>query len=75
MAAPAGAKDVAIDMVGEQGHQIDPTVAARAVRKIDWFFIPAMTVGVSRGPDPRPRYGETDAIQTPCSTGWSTMTR
>lgn len=53
MAAPTGEKDVAIDMVGEQGHQIDPAVAARAVRKMDWFFIPAMTVGVSprRGPN------------------------
>ncbi|KAH8668404.1 major facilitator superfamily domain-containing protein [Xylariales sp. PMI_506] len=38
-------KDVAIAMVGEEGHTIDPQVAARAVRKIDWFLIPAMTVG------------------------------
>ncbi|KAK6865434.1 allantoate transport [Apiospora arundinis] len=49
MATPtAGAsaeKDVAINMVGEEVCQIDPTVAAKAVRKIDWFLIPAMTVG------------------------------
>lgn len=41
------AKDVAIEMVGEKSHTIDPAVAARAVRKIDWFLIPAMTIGVS----------------------------
>ncbi|KAI3395779.1 hypothetical protein diail_862 [Diaporthe ilicicola] len=37
--------DVALAMVGEEQHPIDPAVAARAVRKIDWFLIPAMTVG------------------------------
>ncbi|KAI0127628.1 major facilitator superfamily domain-containing protein [Xylariales sp. AK1849] len=41
----ATAKDVAMAMVGEERHPIDPAVAARAVRKIDWFLIPAMTVG------------------------------
>ncbi|CAJ2509432.1 Uu.00g144580.m01.CDS01 [Anthostomella pinea] len=40
-----GDKDVAIAMVGEQGHEVDPVIAARAVRKIDWFLIPAMTLG------------------------------
>lgn len=40
-------KDVAIEMVGEKSHAVDPIIAARAVRKIDWFLIPAMTVGVS----------------------------
>lgn len=39
-------QDVAIEMVGEESHVIDPASAASAVRKIDWFFIPAMTVGV-----------------------------
>ncbi len=38
-------KDDAMAMVGEQRHAIDPAVAARAVRKIDWFLIPAMIVG------------------------------
>ncbi|KAI1880126.1 hypothetical protein JX265_001747 [Neoarthrinium moseri] len=42
--ATAG-KDVAIAMVGEEVHPVDPVVSARAVRKIDWFLIPAMTVG------------------------------
>ncbi|KAI1385696.1 MFS general substrate transporter [Hypoxylon trugodes] len=40
-----GDKDVAIAMVGEEGHAVDPAVVQRAVRKIDWFLIPAMTVG------------------------------
>ncbi|KAK4158366.1 major facilitator superfamily domain-containing protein [Chaetomidium leptoderma] len=38
-------KDEAIAMVGEQGHAVDPAVVARAVRKIDWFLIPAMIFG------------------------------
>lgn len=42
---PARDKDVAIAMVGEQSNTIDPAVAARAVRKTDWFLIPAMIVG------------------------------
>ncbi|ETS73676.1 hypothetical protein PFICI_14622 [Pestalotiopsis fici W106-1] len=44
-AGPTAAKDVAIEMVGEKSHAIDPAVAAHAVRKIDWFLIPAMTIG------------------------------
>lgn len=42
--APAGA-DEAIAMVGEQEQHFDPVVAARAVRKIDWFLMPAMIFG------------------------------
>lgn len=38
-------KDEAIAMVGEHQHDIDPAVVARAVRKIDWFLIPAMIFG------------------------------
>lgn len=38
-------KDVALLMVGETKHEIDPVVAARAVRKTDLFLIPAMTFG------------------------------
>ncbi|KAK5654705.1 hypothetical protein OQA88_7029 [Cercophora sp. LCS_1] len=38
-------KDEAIAMVGEQSHTIDPVIAARAVRKIDWFLIPVMVFG------------------------------
>ncbi|KAK7940722.1 uncharacterized protein PG986_013109 [Apiospora aurea] len=45
VAEPSAEKDVAIEMVGEQVCPTDPTVAAKAVRKIDWFLIPAMTVG------------------------------
>lgn len=43
-------QDVAIAMVGEQPHEIDPVVAARAVCKIDWFLIPAMIFGCSYAP-------------------------
>lgn len=54
---PVGDKDVAIAMVGEQGHAVDPLVVQRAVRKIDWFLIPAMTVGCEfRYPLPRAEY-------------------
>lgn len=38
-------KDEAIAIVGEEQHVIDPIVAARAVRKIDMFLIPAMIIG------------------------------
>ncbi len=37
--------DVAIAIVGEHHHAIDPIVEARVVRKIDWFLVPAMTIG------------------------------
>jgi hypothetical protein len=49
VAAPPGVeKDVAIAMMGEQVHDIDPAITARAVRKIDWFLMPATLVGVSQ---------------------------
>ncbi|KAF4435757.1 allantoate transport, partial [Fusarium acutatum] len=43
--APVGTRDEAIAIVGEEQHSIDPIVAARAVRKIDLFLIPAMIIG------------------------------
>ncbi|CAM1509027.1 Fc.00g027660.m01.CDS01 [Cosmosporella sp. VM-42] len=43
--AVAAGKDEAIAIVGEQQHTIDPVVEARAIRKIDWFLIPAMIFG------------------------------
>lgn len=43
-AAAAGCDD-ALAIVGEVPLDVDPVVAARAVRKIDWFLIPAMIVG------------------------------
>jgi len=39
-------KDVAIELVGEHAREIDPEIEARVVRKIDWFLIPAMIVGM-----------------------------
>ena len=38
-------RDDAIAMVGEHRQDYDPRVAARAVRKIDWFLMPAMIFG------------------------------
>lgn len=37
--------DVALTMVGEEQHPIDPAVAARAVRKMDLVLMPAMMLG------------------------------
>ena len=51
--AEMGASSVSLDrddaakLVGEHAQIIDPEVAARALRKIDWFLIPAMIVGTS----------------------------
>ena len=39
-------KDVAIELVGEHAREIDPEIEARVIRKIDWFLIPAMIVGM-----------------------------
>ena len=41
----AADKDVAVTIVGEQPNAVDPVVASRARRKIDWLLIPTMTVG------------------------------
>lgn len=46
------AKDEAMAMVGEEEHNLDPAVVARAVRKIDWFLIPAMIFGCKTLPPP-----------------------
>lgn len=35
-------KDVAAELVGEHAQSVDPCVERRAIRKIDWFLIPAM---------------------------------
>lgn len=39
-------KDVAIALVGEHACEIDPAVEANVLRKIDWFLIPAMIIGI-----------------------------
>jgi hypothetical protein len=39
-------KDVAIGLVGEHAREIDPEIEKRVLRKIDWFLIPAMIVGM-----------------------------
>jgi hypothetical protein len=33
------------DLVGEEVREIDPVIEARVLRKIDWFFMPAMVFG------------------------------
>lgn len=38
-------KDVAAELVGERAQSVDLWVERRAIRKIDWFLIPAMVVG------------------------------
>jgi hypothetical protein len=38
-------KDIAIEIVGEHRHDLDPAAEARVVRKIDLFLVPAMTIG------------------------------
>jgi hypothetical protein len=43
-------KDIAINLVGEHAQEIDPEIEARVLRKIDWFLIPAMIVGMSMSP-------------------------
>lgn len=39
-------KDIAIDLVGEHAQHFDPAIEAKVLRKIDWFLIPAMIVGM-----------------------------
>ena len=39
-------KDIAINLVGEHAQEIDPEIEAKVLRKIDWFLIPAMIVGM-----------------------------
>lgn len=46
-----GEKDIAMEVVGTESHEIDPAVTARAVRKINLFLIPAMTVGCMLNPE------------------------
>jgi hypothetical protein len=42
---PTWGQDVAMAIVGEHAHAIDPVVEARVIRKIDRFMIPAMIIG------------------------------
>jgi len=44
--SPSLEKDVAIGLVGERARDIDPEIEARVLKKIDWFLIPAMIVGM-----------------------------
>lgn len=39
-------KDLALAIVGEKAHYIDPRIEARVVRKIDLFLIPTLFMGM-----------------------------
>lgn len=49
-AAVSQEKDLAIGLVGEHAQVIDPEIEARVLKKVDWFLIPAMIVGISHSP-------------------------
>lgn len=36
---------VGLDVVGSEAQPVDPEVARRVLRKIDWFLMPAMVIG------------------------------
>ncbi|KAJ5110253.1 hypothetical protein N7532_002898 [Penicillium argentinense] len=38
-------KDAALAVVGDVAQELDPMVAKRVLRKIDWYFMPAMLIG------------------------------
>ena len=63
--APAD-KDIAITIVGEERHAIDPIVAARARRKIDFLLIPTMTVGCKYPFKPRRELSLTNCGRWSC---------
>ena len=46
-------KDVALRLVGGHAQTYDHEVEARVLRKIDWFFIPAMVMGKKHSLDPK----------------------
>ena len=41
-------KDAARTVVSDVAQEIDPVVEKRVVRKIDWYFMPAMLIGRSQ---------------------------
>lgn len=66
------AKDEAIAMVGNRSQDVDPVVVARAVRKTDWFLIPAMVFGCTSLP--ASSHIPTLLIMAP-QTAWYTTTK
>lgn len=41
-------KDAALAFVSDVAQEIDPVVGKRVLRKIDWYFMPAMLIGKFR---------------------------
>lgn len=67
-------KDLAIGLVGEHAQEIDPEVEARVLRKIDWFLIPAMIVGISLRPSSSGTVNRFQLTQTQ-DMDWYTTTK
>lgn len=38
-------KDAALAVVSDVAQEIDPVIGKRVLRKIDWYFMPAMLIG------------------------------
>ena len=43
--AEANVLSSALDVLEREAREIDPEVNRRVLRKIDWFLMPAMTIG------------------------------
>lgn len=71
--APGTEKDAALAVVSDVAQEIDPVVAKRVLRKIDFYFMPAMLIGKSSAFVPR------EAFCLPKLSGqameWFIMTR
>lgn len=71
--APGTEKDAALAVVSDVAQEIDPLVAKRVLRKIDFYFMPAMLIGKNSAFAPR------EALCSPKFSGqdmeWFIMTR
>lgn len=47
----SGTLNVGLDVVGDEAQPVDPEVARRVLRKIDWFLMPAMVIGITTNPN------------------------
>lgn len=66
-AAPAAAT-AGMDFFSEKARPFDPDVAARVLRKIDLFLMPAMVIGMSRATIHRIVIDKSDRLW-PCILG------
>ena len=56
----AGLESPAGNILVGEAREIDPKVSRRVLRKIDWFLMPAMTIGESECSTDRPAHLFTD---------------